>query len=201
MELCVVGKPNVGKTLLLINMAAYLGVRELHIQVADEDMARRSQRLSLERARRDLVSLYAPKTTSVQTISVDAMFGRQRLNFTAVDTVGVTEGIAEDAQLRHQFAIALERVTTADLVMHVVDASSVGTRRIEASGPFDAALAAWGQIRPGYLIVANKMDKPGSLDGLRLMKERYRGVAIVPVSAVTRRGFRELKGWIGRSLA
>ena len=61
MELLIVGKPNVGKTLLMINFAAYLGLRELHLEVSEGDGVRRSQRLTTDRARRDLVSLYAPR--------------------------------------------------------------------------------------------------------------------------------------------
>ncbi|NMP20836.1 GTPase [Sulfobacillus harzensis] len=200
MELCVIGKPNVGKTLLLINFAAYLGLREIHLEVEDEGGAQRVQRLGLDRARRDLVSLYAPKTTRVQCLHLELPLGRQRPEITAVDTPGIPEGIADDPDRRHQVALAIERAMRAELVVHVLDAGAAGTRRPEAPGLFDAALVEWGRTRPGYLLVANKMDKPGSQDGLRLIKERFRGGALIPASAITRRGFRDLKGWTQRML-
>lgn len=198
MELCIIGKPNVGKTLLLINFAAYLGLREIHLEVADDEGFRRSQRLSLERARRDLVSLYAPKTARVQTIELELPLGRQRSRLTALDTPGIPDGIAETADRRHQVATTLERAMAADLVLHVVDASSAGTRRPEAPGAVDMALAHWGRGRAGYCLVANKMDKPGSVDGLRLLRSRFNGEVLLAASAVTRRGFRELKAWTQR---
>jgi hypothetical protein len=37
------------------------------------------------------------------------------------------------------------------------------------------------------------MDKIGAERGLRAIRERYRGVAVVAVSALTYRGFRDLK--------
>lgn len=199
MELSVVGKPNVGKTLLLINFAAYLGLRELQLE-AEEDGIRRTQRLSLERARRDLVSLYAPKTTHLQRMTLELPLGRQRPVVRAVDTPGISDGISPDPERRHQTALALEQVMVSDLVLHVIDAGAAGTRRPEAAGAFDTALAAWGKTRSGYCLIANKMDKAGSQDGLRLIKERFRGTALIPVSAVTRRGFRDLKGWAQRML-
>ncbi len=198
MELLIVGKPNVGKTLLMINFAAYLGLRELHLEVSEGDGVRRSQRLTTDRARRDLVSLYAPKTHRMQTLMLDQGLGRQRVPWTVADTMGIAEGIAEEPEIRHQVALTLERLLRADMVLHVLDASSVGLRRMEAPGPFDAALAELGQLLKGYLIIANKMDKPGSHEGLRLIKERYRGVPVTPVSAVTRRGFRDMKNWMAR---
>lgn len=198
MELLIMGKPNVGKTLLLINFAAYLGLREIRLEVRDSEGLCRTQRFSLERARRDLVSLRAPKTTGIQTLVIDTIIGRQRTSLVAIDTVGVAEGIPGDAMERHQLAVTLERLMTADFIFHVVDASAMGLRRLESPGPFDMALTEFGRHLSYYLVVANKMDRPGSNDGYRLMKERYRGVPITPVSAVTRRGFRDLKAWMMR---
>jgi len=197
-ELLIMGKPNVGKTLLLINFAAYLGLREIRLEVRDSEGLCRTQRFSLERARRDLVSLRAPKTTGIQTLVIDTIIGRQRTSLVAIDTVGVAEGIPGDAMERHQLAVTLERLMTADFIFHVVDASAMGLRRLESPGPFDMALTEFGRHLSYYLVVANKMDRPGSNDGYRLMKERYRGVPITPVSAVTRRGFRDLKAWMMR---
>lgn len=201
MDLIIVGRPNVGKTLLMINFAAYLGMREIRVQAADAESAARTQRLSLDRARRDLVSLHAPKTTELQCIPVELTLGRQRLATNVIDTPGVTEGVSEVAWERRQTALTLERLMTATVVLHVVDASAVRTRRLEAPGAFDSALTTYGNTMGAYLLVANKMDRPGSNEGLKTLKDRHHGISTIPVSCMTRRGFRDLKVWLMRTLA
>ncbi len=202
MDLLILGKPNVGKTLLMINLAAYLGLREIQLDVEDADGRSRSLRLGLERARRELVSMRAPKTLTVQSVGLEASLGRQKVRLVAVDTPGIGEGIPDENHVRHQMALTLERLMSAALVFHVVDASTVGMRRVEAPGPFDWALMELGRnMAAAYLLVANKMDKPGSQEGMRHLKERARGITIIGVSAVTRRGFRDVKSWMMRTLA
>lgn len=200
MELLIVGKPNVGKTLLLINFAAYLGVKELRIDVDDGEGVARRENLSLERARRDLVSLASPKTQGLQTVVLEPAIARQRAALVVLDTCGIAEGISEQAQERQQVALTLERIFRADLILHVVDASATTLRRIETPGPFDFALAEYGRMHTRYFLAANKMDRPGSSDGYRLLKERFRGLSVTPISAMTRRGFREVKYWLFRAV-
>ncbi len=202
MDLLILGKPNVGKTLFMINLAAYLGLREIQLDVEDAEGRNRSQRLGLERARRELVSMRAPKTLLVQSVGLEASLGRQRVRLVVVDTPGISEGIPAGTHVRHQVALTLERLMSAALVFHVVDASAVGMRRVEAPGAFDWALMELGRnMAAAYLVVANKMDKPGSQEGLRQLKDRARGIALIGVSAVTRRGFRDVKSWMMRTLA
>ncbi len=201
MDLIIVGRPNVGKTLLMINFAAYLGLRELRVEVPDEDGVSRTERLSLDKARRQLVSLYAPKTTSVQAVPVDVALGRQRLRVMVLDTPGMTEGIRDQPDERRQTALTLERLMTASLIFHVIDAPAIRTRRQEPLGALDTALVEFGRKMDSYLVVANKMDRPGGHDGLKRFRESHRGVTVVPVSCLTRRGFRELKNWLMRTLA
>lgn len=199
MDLVVVGHPHVGKTLLVINFAAYLGISEIRLDVEDGDGRRASKRLNLERARRDLVGPLVARSWHIQSLALEIHVGRQRNRFLIVDTPGIADGISADALERHMVAVTLERLVSATLVCHVVDASAVGARRPESPGLFDLALAKWGVGRPTYLVVANKMDRPESHEGLRWMREQYRGVPIIPVSGVTRRGFRDLKMWLARA--
>lgn len=198
MELLLVGRPNAGKSLLMINFAAYLGLRDIRVDVTDDDGVRRTQRLSLDRARRDLVSLETPKTTRVQVISVEVVIGRQRLGVNVVDTPGLSPAIATDPTERRQSALILERLMGTALVFHVVDASGV---RANGLDPVDQALLQFGARRTTFLVVANKMDRPGSHEGLTTLKSRAGGTGVVPVSSHTRRGFRDLRLWMVRTLA
>ena len=198
MDLLLVGRPNAGKTLLMINFAAYLGVRDIRVDVTDDDGVRRTQRLSLQRARRDLVSLETPKTIRVQTVAVDVAVGRQSVGVTVVDTPGLAPAIAADPADRRQAALILERLIGAALVFHVIDASLV---RANGLDPLDHALLQYGARRATFLVVANKVDRPGSHEGLTTLKVRAGGTTVIPVSSHTRRGFRDLRLWMVRTLA
>ncbi|MCY0879868.1 MAG: 50S ribosome-binding GTPase [Firmicutes bacterium] len=201
MHLVTVGKPNVGKTLLLINFAAYLGLTELRVELPDGEGGQQVKRLSLDRARRDLMSWSTPKTRVIQTAILEQPVGRQRLRVLAVDTPGIPEGISPNPDQRHLTALTLEWLTTAQMVVHVVDASAVHSTRPESPGAFDLALARYGHQLASYIVVANKMDKVGSAEGLRAIRDAYQDVPILPVSCITRRGFRDLKQWILRTMA
>lgn len=196
MECIIVGKPNVGKTLLFINLAAYMGVREIRTEVSDEEGRCRTQKLTLDRARRDLVSLNSGSTTSLQSLTIDVPIGRRRLRYTAIDTPGLPEQADPDAWVRHQMAMTLERLYQANAMMHVVDASAVNYPRPESPGPLDAALMEFGRLIAHYVLVANKMDKIEAASGLRRFKEQFHTSTVIGVSAVTRRGFRDLKTWL-----
>ncbi|MCY0899963.1 MAG: 50S ribosome-binding GTPase [Firmicutes bacterium] len=196
MHLVTIGKPNVGKTLLLINLAAYLGLSEVRLEMPDGEGGQQVKRLSLDRARRDLMSWSAPRTRAIQTAIIETLVGRQRIRLVAIDTPGIHEGIASHPDQRHLVALTLEWLIRAPMIVHVVDVSAVGSQRPEAPGPLDLALAQYGQRLPGYIVVANKMDKLGSLEGLRAIRDAYHEVPILPVSCITRRGFRDLKQWM-----
>lgn len=198
MDLLITGRPNVGKTLLMINFVGYLGLREIRAEVLESDGVRRTMRLSLDRARRDLVSLSAPKTTHLQAVTVELPVGRQRTRLVLLDTPGISGQISSTSAERRQTATTLERLMTATLIFHVVDASVVRYGRIP---DFDAALAEYGRRhRHRYVMVANKMDRPGSHEGLKELKDHYKALTLVPVSSLTRRGFRDLRLWVVRTL-
>jgi 50S ribosomal subunit-associated GTPase HflX len=192
MQAIVVGRPNVGKTLLAINLAAYLGLKDIGWLGDPACGGLRAQRLSVERARRDLVSSRFPKTRRVQTFTLDVSSGRRARVWQLIDTVGMAPGIAADADIRRATALTLELLAQAPMVWHLVDASNASETRAE-SWRLDDALVQWCRNRTHYLVLASKMDKIGAERGLRAIRERYRGVAVVAVSALTYRGFRDLK--------
>lgn len=200
MELLLIGRPHVGKTLLMINFAAYLGMSDIRVEVQDGDGRQMARRLTLDRARRELVSLSTPKTAQVHSLTVDVTSGRQRAEILLIDTPGVMEGIAPDSRDRHLAAQTIERLMRAALVFHVVDVSRVKSQCQEAGESFDRSLWEFGQRREGYLVVANKVDRPGSHEGLKFLRDECPGNAIIPVSCITRRGFRDLKMWVTRAI-
>ena len=200
MELLVIGRPHVGKTLLMINFAAYLGMSDIRVEVQDSDGRQMVRRLTLARARRELVSLSTPKTAQVHSLTIEVTSGRQRSEILLVDTPGVLEGIAPDSRDRQLTAQTIGRLMRAAMVFHVVDASRVKSQCQEAGESFDRSLWQFGQRREGYLLVANKVDRPGSHEGLKFLRDECRGITMIPTSCATRRGFRELKVWVSRAI-
>ncbi|AEJ39819.1 GTP-binding protein HSR1-related protein [Sulfobacillus acidophilus TPY] len=197
MEALIVGRPNVGKTLLALNFAQYVGHRDIRWLTADEGGEPFTRRLWVERARRELVSPSAPKTRRLQTFQVELRDRRHPDPWAFIDTVGLDHQISEDPQVRQQIAMTLERMARSPVVLHVVDAHAV-TRYTPEEWGTDDALVAYCRARRGYTILANKMDKTGADRGYRVLRERYRGLLLISVSAITHQGFRELKQLLTR---
>src|SRR5690606_27206382 len=105
----------------------------------------------------------------------------------------------EDASVRRAMAQTLGAVRDAHLILHVVDAAkAAGGGVVQAIGDVDYQVAHFSQIRDGYLILANKIDLPGAQRGAELIRREFSQHAVVPVSALTRQGFREVKRFVWR---
>lgn len=196
MQALIIGKPNTGKSLFAINFAAYLGLKEMRLEVADGEGRRRRQRLPLDEARLQLVSRLAHKTVHLQPLTVDVAWGRSKRTLTLMDTVGLTDTVHPDPAIRRAMAVTLERLTKADVILHVIDASAVHVRRPQTLGPVDDAIAHCAGLWGSYAILANKLDVPVAHEGLKWIKERYRTVPIIGISALTHKGFREVKTFV-----
>ncbi len=159
------------------------------------------QRLPLERARHQLVSRAPHRTGVAHLIAIELADGKSRRTLTLVDTVGISEGIHDQLMVRRAMADTLDRLSHSHLVLHLVDACAVHTDRVEALGAVDDEIVRYASPNRPYAILANKMDAPGSADGLRLVRDRYRGLPVLGISALTRRGFREVKSFVFRHLA
>ncbi len=201
MEAFVIGKPNVGKSLFVVNFASYLGLREIRLQVAQSDGTVTVRKLSLEEARHKLVSHKAHKTMEMQEVTVGVAIGKTSRTLTLLDTVGISEGIHEDPEVRRAMATTLARLSSADLVLHMVDVSAVGYRASHAPGLVDDEIREYARLLGPYAVLANKMDKPDTAEFVRQLKNRYQDVSVIPVSALTRRGFREVKAFVFRHMA
>lgn len=201
MDALVIGKPNVGKSLFVVNFASYLGLKDLRMEMTDSDGLIRNQRIPLDRARRLLVSHLAHKTITVQSVQLEIAYGKTKRTLTMVDTVGISEGIHDDPEIRRAMSTTLARLEQSDVILHIVDASAVGQHRIESLGAVDDEIARYASLIRPYAILANKMDKTSSIEGFDLIRDRFRGLAVIGISALTRRGFREVKAFVYRHLA
>ena len=182
MEVVLLGRPNVGKTLLLLNFAAYLGANE----IIRHEMDHRSTKVPMERARRELVSFVGHKVVDPITVTIERKSNSGREPLVFFDGAGVAEGIHPDYRVRRAIAETLDRLGSAEVVLHVVDSGQYPVASLD-----DALCGLIGRIAPS-LILANKIDLHHET-ALKALRLHFAGHTVLPLSGLTRRGFRELK--------
>lgn len=202
MKRCIVmGKTNVGKTLFVLNFAAYLGLRQLTVAERQPDQTVQTHTVDVDTAVRDWVSPTPHHTRALHSIVLELPVGKGVKRFEMVDTSGLVEGIPKELAIRRAMAQTLALVREADLVLHMVDASQASAKgAVQALGEVDYQVAQFAQMKGGYVILANKMDLPGAHEGLERIRREFAGHHIIPVSALTREGFREVKRFVWRWL-
>ncbi|RNA68733.1 GTPase ObgE [Alteribacter keqinensis] len=113
--------------------------------------------------------------------------------FVMADLPGLIEGAHSGVGLGHQFLRHIERTR---VIVHVIDMSG-----LEGRDPYEDYLTINEELkqykmrlteRP-QIIVANKMDIPEAEEHLEAFREKVEeGVQIFPISAVTKKGLRDL---------
>lgn len=114
-------------------------------------------------------------------------------SFVMADLPGLIEGAHEGVGLGHQFLRHVERTR---VIVHIIDMAAV-----EGRDPYDDYLTINKELeeydyklmsRP-QIIVANKMDMPGSEDNYnKFTSEIGEGKAVYPISTITKEGVRDL---------
>ena len=114
-------------------------------------------------------------------------------SFVMADLPGLIEGAHQGVGLGHQFLRHIERTR---VIVHVIDMSAM-----EGRDPYTDYVTINDELKQYNLrlterpqvIVANKMDIPGSEENLEKFKEQLEeNLPIFPISAVTRQGLRDL---------
>lgn len=200
MKRCIViGKTNVGKTLFVLNFAAFLGLRHVTVTTKHPDSGVSSQTVDLDHAVREWVSDDPHHTRALYSLKLEVPVGKGVKHFEIVDTSGLIEGIPKEVAVRRAMAQTLAAVREADFVLHVVDAAQATTKGVvQAIGEVDYQVAQFAQMKGAYLILANKMDLPAARGGLERIRHEFAGHQVIPVSALTREGFREVKRFVWR---
>ncbi|MBI4898784.1 MAG: GTPase HflX [Actinobacteria bacterium] len=134
--------------------------------------------------------LFETLDPTTRTMEVD---GRDVL---VTDTVGFIRKLPH--QLVDAFASTLEEALSAELVLHVVDASMEEDDLGEMITAVDDVLAEVGVVEQDSQLVLNKIDL---VDAERLQELRYRHPEALLVSAVTGEGLDELRATIAQRLA
>lgn len=114
-------------------------------------------------------------------------------SFVMADLPGLIEGAHSGVGLGHQFLRHIERTR---VIVHVIDMAAM-----EGRSPYEDYLTINKELKEYNLrlterpqiIVANKMDMPGAEENLETFKGQLEeDYPIFPISAITRKGLREL---------
>ena len=200
-ECIVIGQTNVGKTTFALSFAEYLGMEKVHVTFTYADGFSVTQAYALSIARQELVGTAPNKTRCLQSLSLSIPQAKGFKAVEFVDSTGLTTGIHADAEVRRATTQTLRKLREAHLILHIVDVALLGRREGEVIFPdVDQQIAVYAGTRSPYALIANKMDLPTSLIGLSRLKVFCPGQVILPVSALTKQGFREVKAFVGRQL-
>lgn len=133
-----------------------------------------------------------PFTTLVPNLGVTRL--EDGRSFVIADIPGLIEGASSGAGLGHDFLRHIERTR---VLIHVIDAA--GTEGRDPVEDFAVIVRELEQYRPGLsqrpqIVAANKIDLPAAAENVRRLKNALepQGYTVVPISAATGQGVREL---------
>ncbi|PWK15683.1 GTPase [Tumebacillus permanentifrigoris] len=195
----VIGRTNVGKTIFCINFAEFLGLQRMDVYFQLPDGTTRQRKFDLHSARQELSGVEAHHTRSLQSISLELPRGKGMRQFKLTDSTGLTDGIHPDLEMREAMAQTLQELRHADCILHLVDACEVmKVGGVKNLGELDLQIAEVGGRKSGYLCLANKVDLPDGQRGFKLLEKEFKGLNLLPISALYRQGFREVKEHVWR---
>lgn len=188
-EALVVGRPNVGKTLLTLKLAESLGQQRLEVLFRPRDGAAYTRLLSLEQAWNELVSDQPHHTLCLQSLVVKVPRGKTVRKVVITDSTGLTDHIHPSSAVRRAMADTIRNAADASFILHVVDP-------VRPLDGVDLDLMRYGQSLEQYALLANKVDLPGRAERVPEL-ERLAGPApVIPTSALMGTGLREVRAFI-----
>jgi predicted GTPase len=198
MEAVLVGRPNAGKSLFLINFADYLGLRGLE---GGPYGHRRLRGGGLSELRRKFVSPVPNRVREPLAATVSLSVGSAGgISLVLRDTVGIPAHVVPEGEIRRAVAQGLAQLLQATFIFHLIDVSPHAAPT-PAEEAVDRELHLLAQQIAPSLILANKAEADLGGTRVRRLKELYGATAVLPVSALTRLGFRDVKHWLVEQLA
>lgn len=118
-----------------------------------------------------------------------------------LDATGLPAGIPPEAEVRAAAARALRALLEADICLHVADAAAVGAGT--TVGAVDRELAGYARERLSgrYALLAGKVDHPLGRAGMFKLQRELGPEKVIPVSALTGTGFREVRAFLTSRLS
>ncbi|RKD34513.1 GTPase [Thermohalobacter berrensis] len=197
----IIGRTNVGKTTFMINFADYIGLSKILIKSKYPDGKILNKEFSLHIARKNLISNKAYKTTCLQSISLEIPVYKGSKKVEIIDSSGLCDGIHPNMQIRKSIVQTLENIQNSSILIHIIDLSqSIKDRPEELISEIDRQIIKYGSTRTGYVLLANKIDIKETKEAVDYLKENFSNVLIIPISALYKKGFNEVKKFVINSI-
>lgn len=196
MKKCLVtGMPNVGKTCFVINFAEYMGVKELKFHVRQRAGYTAINSYSLSEARKKLISAKENTTKEVQLIKLEINKGKTIRELQLIDSCGLSDGIHPDEEVRLAMAGTLRLIRDTEFILHIIDIKNIKNDKKgkDILLPVDRLILDYASMEKKYAILANKMDLSFAEMNLKILKKNIKDIIIIPISALYKEGFKEVK--------
>lgn len=196
----IIGKPNVGKTSFFLNFAEYLGVNNCKVQITDIYGNVVVKNISVSFAKKFLISTNAFKTRDIYKIQIAIPVYKGYEQLILTDTAGVTDGINDIEEIRKSMVQTLKELSHAKIILHMLDSYYIYNKKENGISEIDHLINQFGRQQGSYCILANKMDRDHSQQGLDIINGAFKESYIIPISTVSKNGFKEVKDFVGRNL-
>lgn len=194
-ECLVTGMSNVGKTCFVINFAEYMGLRELKFHVKQLEGYTSISSYTPYEARNKLISVEANSTREVQAIKLEIPRGKTFKELRIIDSCGLSDGIHPEKEVRLAMARTIRLIRDSDFILHMIDISNI--RPDENSDKIlksiDKIILDYASMKKNYAILANKIDLKYARENLKILKNIFNHLMVIPLSALYQQGFKEVK--------
>lgn len=183
--------------MFLINFAEYLGIKYLDLKFKDFDGKIKKKKINCKKARAFLVSNKSHETQCIQSIFLNIPLGKGKKKIELLDTAGLIDNIHPDIDVRKAISQTFTMIRKANIILHIMDASVTYKKDLpNAIGEVDYQIAQFAQLKSGYAILANKIDLPEARPGVKKIRDEFRGNLVIPISALYKKGFKEVKTFV-----
>ncbi|EOD01052.1 GTPase [Caldisalinibacter kiritimatiensis] len=195
----ILGNTNVGKTTFFLNFAEFLGVNKVLIKVEYPSGKILTKEMSLNIARKSLVSNEAHKTLRLQKLTLKIPIFKGKKEVKLIDTTGLIDGIHPNKEIRNAIAQTLEYLNESHIILHIIDITTLHNSKTLSL--IDRQLIDFGKTINNYALLINKIDLEKNKDTLTKFKNIIdKDVYWIPISALYKQGFYEVKKFVVNSL-
>ncbi len=193
MKILIVGKPNVGKTMFVIQMAKLYKAEHLIFTLIHHNGHKYKKRITIQEGINSLVSNKANHTLNIHEFLIPIKKGKGSVEIILMDSCGILPIIHHLEHIREGMAQTLKQFKQATAIFHILDSSNYVSDNL-----IDQELYEFGLQQGNYLILANKIDlDSGSLSIPRIKKDFSKAI-VLPISAKTGEGLEEVKHYVSR---
>ncbi|MFW5998355.1 MAG: GTPase [Bacillota bacterium] len=194
MEECmVIGRPNAGKTCFVLNFAEYMGLKKLKLYKKQTAGYTTIQNYGIDEARNKLISKKSNYTKNLQSIKITIPKGKVKKTLKIVDSCGIKNGIHPDPGIREAMANTIKNIKKANLILHIIDISRINPQSESILTSVDKMIYNYSRIENNYVILLNKIDLEKYKKNIDLIKKHYHSQNIVSISALYKKGFKNVK--------